>query len=237
MKAAILTSPRPVSDRPLHITDVAEPQARTGHVLLRVRACGVCRTDLHIVEGELPPQQRGHNTRPSNRGRSRRRRDRRCFLWARASAFPGSVERMAPAPIANEVWRTCATRRRSLAIVSLADMRNTRWHARISFTPCPQRSTTCTLLRFCALASLASEACGWRVSKLASALGSLVSVRPRISRSQSCARGSATCTSLREGSRIVIWLHRWARPGSEAKRRSRPWNSIARSPSPLAVTS
>jgi propanol-preferring alcohol dehydrogenase len=59
MKAAILTSPRPVSDRPLHITDVAEPQARTGHVLLRVRACGVCRTDLHIVEGELPPQQVG----------------------------------------------------------------------------------------------------------------------------------------------------------------------------------
>ena len=28
-----------------------------GHVLLRVRACGVCRTDLHIVEGELPPRR------------------------------------------------------------------------------------------------------------------------------------------------------------------------------------
>ena len=57
MKAAVLTSPRPVSQRPLQVTDVADPQPNTGHVLLRVRACGVCRTDLHIVEGDLPPTQ------------------------------------------------------------------------------------------------------------------------------------------------------------------------------------
>ncbi len=57
MKAAVLISPQPVSQRPLRITDIATPQPKPGHVLLRVRACGVCRTDLHIVEGELPPQQ------------------------------------------------------------------------------------------------------------------------------------------------------------------------------------
>jgi len=57
MKAAILTSPKPISQRPLRIADVADPQLKPGHVLLRVRACGVCRTDLHIVEGELPPKQ------------------------------------------------------------------------------------------------------------------------------------------------------------------------------------
>jgi propanol-preferring alcohol dehydrogenase len=57
MKAAILSSPQPVSQRPLQIVDVANPRLRSGHVLLRVRACGVCRTDLHIVEGELPPKQ------------------------------------------------------------------------------------------------------------------------------------------------------------------------------------
>jgi propanol-preferring alcohol dehydrogenase len=56
MKAAILTSPRPIAQRPLRIVDVPQPQLTPGHVLLRVRACGVCRTDLHIVEGELPPQ-------------------------------------------------------------------------------------------------------------------------------------------------------------------------------------
>jgi len=57
MKAAILTSPQPVSNRPLQISDVANPRLRSGHVLLRVRACGVCRTDLHIVEGDLPAKQ------------------------------------------------------------------------------------------------------------------------------------------------------------------------------------
>jgi len=57
MKAAILSTPAPVSERPLQIVDVADPRIRSGHVLLRVRACGVCRTDLHIVEGELPPKQ------------------------------------------------------------------------------------------------------------------------------------------------------------------------------------
>jgi propanol-preferring alcohol dehydrogenase len=56
MKAALLTAPRPISERPLQLTNVADPAPAPGHVLLKVRACGVCRTDLHIVEGELPPQ-------------------------------------------------------------------------------------------------------------------------------------------------------------------------------------
>lgn len=57
MKAAILSLPQPISERPLQIGDVANPRIRSGHVLLRVRACGVCRTDLHIVEGDLAPKQ------------------------------------------------------------------------------------------------------------------------------------------------------------------------------------
>src|SRR5579864_2765529 len=57
MKAAILAAPAAISERPLQIVDVADPRLRSGHMLLRVRACGVCRTDLHIIEGELPPKQ------------------------------------------------------------------------------------------------------------------------------------------------------------------------------------
>jgi alcohol dehydrogenase, propanol-preferring len=57
MKAALLISPQPISQRPLRIAETPDPQAKAGHVLLRVRACGVCRTDLHIVEGDLPPKQ------------------------------------------------------------------------------------------------------------------------------------------------------------------------------------
>jgi alcohol dehydrogenase, propanol-preferring len=57
MKAAVLTSPSEISDRPLHIQEVPKPEPQAGQVLLRVLACGVCRTDLHIVEGELAPLQ------------------------------------------------------------------------------------------------------------------------------------------------------------------------------------
>jgi propanol-preferring alcohol dehydrogenase len=55
MKAAILRTPADIRSNPLEIANVARPAAMPGQVLLRVRACGVCRTDLHIVEGELAP--------------------------------------------------------------------------------------------------------------------------------------------------------------------------------------
>lgn len=59
VKAAVLISPQDVSTRPLEIREVPRPELKPGYVLLRVRACGVCRTDLHIVEGELPPVRQG----------------------------------------------------------------------------------------------------------------------------------------------------------------------------------
>ena len=56
MKAAILRQPGPISKRPLQIAEAPTPTLQAGQVLLKVRACGVCRTDLHIVEGELKPR-------------------------------------------------------------------------------------------------------------------------------------------------------------------------------------
>ncbi len=50
MKAALLKAPK----QPLRIEDVPKPHPSAGQVLLRMRACGVCRTDLHIADGELP---------------------------------------------------------------------------------------------------------------------------------------------------------------------------------------
>ena len=55
MRAAILNSPASISKSPLEIRQISQPELQPGHVLIRVRACGVCRTDLRIVEGELPP--------------------------------------------------------------------------------------------------------------------------------------------------------------------------------------
>jgi alcohol dehydrogenase, propanol-preferring len=53
LKAAVLKTPK----QPLHIEDCPKPQLARGDVLLRVQACGVCRTDLHIAAGELPPKK------------------------------------------------------------------------------------------------------------------------------------------------------------------------------------
>ena len=57
MKAALLTKPAAITERPLRIADVPRPEPGSGQVLLKIRACGVCRTDLHITEGELPQRR------------------------------------------------------------------------------------------------------------------------------------------------------------------------------------
>lgn len=54
MKAAIFDPGKGSAAFHLRIEDVPRPQVAPGYVLLRVLACGVCRTDLHIVEGDLP---------------------------------------------------------------------------------------------------------------------------------------------------------------------------------------
>lgn len=54
MRAAVFSSALTGTGRFLEIKDVPRPQLQAGHVLLRIVACGVCRTDLHIVEGDLP---------------------------------------------------------------------------------------------------------------------------------------------------------------------------------------
>ena len=57
MKACILKAPAPVESNPLAFVDVPLPEPSAGEVLVRVSHCGVCRTDLHVVEGELPPRK------------------------------------------------------------------------------------------------------------------------------------------------------------------------------------
>jgi Alcohol dehydrogenase GroES-like domain len=55
IKAAIYDSAAIESSVLLRIQDVPRPEVKPGYVLLCVLACGVCRTDLHIVERDLPP--------------------------------------------------------------------------------------------------------------------------------------------------------------------------------------
>src|SRR5690349_12757544 len=54
MQAWLLDKPASVSDRPLRGAEVPVPTPSEDELLLQVSACGICRTDLHVVEGELP---------------------------------------------------------------------------------------------------------------------------------------------------------------------------------------
>jgi propanol-preferring alcohol dehydrogenase len=72
MRAMLFDKP----GQPLRLADVSEPEAGPGELLIDVAACGVCRTDLHLVDGELdiadPPRILGHQIVGVVRGSDRR---------------------------------------------------------------------------------------------------------------------------------------------------------------------
>jgi len=53
VKACILETPSPVENRPLKYTDVPLPVPESSQLLIKVAACGICRTDIHVSEGDL----------------------------------------------------------------------------------------------------------------------------------------------------------------------------------------
>jgi len=57
MLAMRLHQPAAVSQAPLRLEDVPVPQPRADEVLIRLEVCGVCHTDLHLAEGDLPPRR------------------------------------------------------------------------------------------------------------------------------------------------------------------------------------
>lgn len=57
MKAMVLKKPASIESNPLVLKELKIPELKEDEVLVKVLACGVCRTDLHIVEGELPSQK------------------------------------------------------------------------------------------------------------------------------------------------------------------------------------
>ena len=109
MKAMVLERP----GGPLRETDRPGPSPGPGQVLLRVRACGVCRTDLHVVDGELPdlgrPVVPGHQ------------------IVGEVEAVGPGVERLLPGQRAGVPWlgwtcgscRFCASGRENLCAEAL----------------------------------------------------------------------------------------------------------------------
>lgn len=58
MRAWVVAEPGPIATSPLVAADVPDPVPGPGQVRVRVTCCGVCRTDLHVAEGELPVRRR-----------------------------------------------------------------------------------------------------------------------------------------------------------------------------------
>lgn len=54
----MVAEPGAIATGPLRYAELAIPKPATGELLVRVRACGVCRTDLHVAEGDLPVRRR-----------------------------------------------------------------------------------------------------------------------------------------------------------------------------------
>lgn len=92
MNAMVLTETGPIDASPLQLCDLPVPEP--GEIRVPVEACGICRTDLHVIEGELPPQapqivpghqvvgvvdQAGLGTRPLKAG------DRVDIAWLRST--------------------------------------------------------------------------------------------------------------------------------------------------------
>lgn len=59
MRAWVVATPGPIDDGPLQLIQRAVPRPGPGQVRLRVAVCGVCRTDLHLAEGDLAPHFAG----------------------------------------------------------------------------------------------------------------------------------------------------------------------------------
>lgn len=89
-----MRQPAPVADRPLRPEDLDDPVPGPGQILVEVHTCAICRTDLHVIEGELPtlraPLIPGHQIvgRVAGRGRDANRfrdGDRVGIAWLRAT--------------------------------------------------------------------------------------------------------------------------------------------------------
>ena len=57
MKAMVLRQQKSIYEKPLELFELAKPDPRENEVLIRVNCCGICHTDLHIIEGELPQKK------------------------------------------------------------------------------------------------------------------------------------------------------------------------------------
>jgi alcohol dehydrogenase-like protein len=212
VKAAVLGTAQNVSQHPLRIAEVAQPKPNPGQRLLKVRACGICRTDLHIVEGELTPQHDGIIPGHQIVGE---------IVEGATAEFPagsrvgvswiGGID--GTCPIANEDWKTSAMTRRTPGIPCPAVMPSMPSLGRTLSCPCPPHSMTCKRLLYCVPELSVFAVCASRKSSRGNASGSMASGRRPISPSPCSRHGIARCMSPAGVHRIANSRHLSVPPG------------------------
>lgn len=145
MRAMVLEA----AGRPLQLVERETPKPAAGQMLVRVCACAVCRTDLHVVDGDLTepklPIVPGHEIvgRVVETGAGVDN-----FQEGDRVGIPGWATLAAPAPTAGRAAKTCAIRRVSPAIRSMAGSRLTAWRTPSTVFPFPTTTTISTPHRF-----------------------------------------------------------------------------------------
>ena len=216
MRAMVVEHP----GRPLAARDLPVPEPGPDDVLVRVLACGVCRTDLHVADGDL-----AHPGRPVVPGHEIVGEVVRC--GARVTRFrPGDLAGIAWLGWACGTCRFCASGRENLC----EQARFTGWQrdggyaeyavadARFAF-PLPTGTPTWRPRRSCARGSSGTAPGGWRATRRAS--GSTASARRatssrrwRATRGRRCSRSHGPATTPRKRSRAALGAA-WA-GGSDA---------------------
>ena len=160
MRAWAVSTPGPVDAGPLVPIEREIPEPGQSQIRLRVLACGVCRTDLHLAEGDLPPRRPlvipGHEIVGVV--------DALGPDVSRYSLVTGWAQRGSRTPVASvasvsPTRRTCVFSQRLPAGTLMAATPNMSSSMRTTSTRCPSSSTTLTSRRCCARASLVIERC------------------------------------------------------------------------------
>ncbi len=149
MRAMVLRSAR----APLEQVELAGPRPAAGQVLLRVGACGVCRTDLHVVDGELADPKLPLVPGPPDR---RRAEDGAPARRARGSAGPAATAATAAADA-----RTSAIARASPATTSTAATRSWPSPTSASASRCPDGYPDVQAAPLLCAGLIGYRRCGW----------------------------------------------------------------------------
>ena len=166
---------RPAEQNPLALVDLPVPQPAAGQLLLQVSACGVCHTDLHIVEGDLHPPRLpltpGHQVVGRVVGMGETAFEQAKFQLGQRVGVPWLAWACGACEFCRRGRKTCARRRASPASISMAVLLTSCWSRSATLCRWRTKSAICRPRRCCAPALSATARCAWLICSPGSGWG------------------------------------------------------------------